>query len=135
MSAPTTEWVAKAEGDYRVMMVASKVLDPPEADAVCFHAQQCIEKYAKAFLNENGVEFPRTHNMEFLHKLCVSVDSEFAPFKINFKRLDDYSVEIRYPGVDAAEEDAKDAVNITSRLRVFIRTKLGLDQPTPPEGN
>jgi hypothetical protein len=62
------------------------------------------------------------------------VDQEFAQYKIDFKRLDDYSVEIRYPGVDAAEEDAKDAVIVVTRLRAFIRSKLGLDRPEPPEG-
>jgi HEPN domain-containing protein len=135
MSTPTTEWAAKAEADYRVMLRESKVVNDPSPDAVCFHAQQCIEKYAKAFLNEKGVEFPRTHNLEYLHGLCVGVDQEFAPYKIDFKRLDDYSVEIRYPGVDAAEEDAKEAVIVATRLRALVRAKLGLDQPATPEGN
>ncbi len=39
------EWIEKAEGDYRVALRESQVTDEPSWDAVCFHAQQSIEKY------------------------------------------------------------------------------------------
>lgn len=44
------EWARKAEGDLRA---AAYLLEPRPAqptDAVCFHAQQCAEKYLKALL-------------------------------------------------------------------------------------
>ena len=49
MKKITQEWIAKAEEDY---LVATRELkaDPPALDAVCFHAQQCIEKYMKAYI-------------------------------------------------------------------------------------
>ena len=63
MNVVVAEWVEKAESDYRVALRESQATDPPEPDAVCFHAQQCVEKYAKAFLVERGVDFDYTHNM------------------------------------------------------------------------
>lgn len=49
------EWVKKAEVDFRA---ANKLLeDPDSAEAVCFHAQQCAEKYLKALLEVRGVPF------------------------------------------------------------------------------
>jgi HEPN domain-containing protein len=32
-------------------------------DTVCFHAQQCVEKYLKAFLVLEGIDFPKTHDI------------------------------------------------------------------------
>ena len=122
----TAEWIEKAEGDYRVMLRESRVIDEPSFDAVCFHAQQCVEKYAKSFLQEHDIEFERTHDMGYLHSKCAEADPDFALYRDDFKLLDDYSVEIRYPGDAAAENDARSAVEIVARVRAFIRAKLGL---------
>lgn len=135
MNDLTAEWVKKAESDYRVTLREARATDPPEPDAVCCHAQQCIEKYAKAFLQEQGIAFERTHSMKYLHSKCAAADSEFDKFKADFEKLDAYSSDIRYPGDDAAESDARAAVEIVTRLRAFIRVKLGLDQPLISKGD
>lgn len=64
MNAAVKEWVKKAEADYGVMVREAKLMKEP--DPICFHAQQCIEKYAKGFLQMHAVAFARTHNMEYL---------------------------------------------------------------------
>ena len=128
MNDLTAEWVEKAEGDYRVAVRESQATDPPEPDAVCFHAQQCVEKYAKAFLQERGIVFERTHNMAYLHSSCAAADSGFDEYRLDFERLEDYSVDIRYPGDSAAEADAREAMVIAARVREFIRRKLGLSE-------
>jgi HEPN domain-containing protein len=38
----------------------------PVQDAIYFHAQQCIEKYLKASLQEANIAFRRTHDLEEL---------------------------------------------------------------------
>ena len=134
MSALTLEWVAKSESDFHLAVIAAQTAEPPEPEGICFHAQQCVEKYAKAFLVERGVGFERSHSMPYLQTLCASVDSEFDRFKTDFEALDDYSVDIRYPGESATEEEARAALDIATRLRAFFRLKLGLDQPSTPEG-
>ncbi len=128
MKSLTAEWVAKAESDYWVMSREAQVTERPAPDAVCFHAQQYIEKYAKAFLQEQAIEFERTHDLVYLHTKCAAVDSAFNGYKTDFEKLDDYSVDIRYPGDSAAEGEAREAVLITHRVRAFIRAQLGLPE-------
>jgi HEPN domain-containing protein len=58
MKKLTEEWIAKAEKDYLVAVRESKA-EPLATEAICFHAQQCVEKYMKAILQENEVEFEK----------------------------------------------------------------------------
>ena len=44
----TQEWGQKAEGDYTVVATLWQA-ESAVYDAICFHAQQCIEKYLKAW--------------------------------------------------------------------------------------
>ena len=48
MNATVREWVSKAEGDYATAMREFEVAYTPNFDAVCSHAEQCIEKLMKA---------------------------------------------------------------------------------------
>jgi HEPN domain-containing protein len=63
-------WVALAEEDY---LLASSALrrKVPLSYGVCFHAQQCAEKYLKAVLVAQGQSFPKTHDLLMLHNLCI----------------------------------------------------------------
>jgi HEPN domain-containing protein len=60
----TKKWIAKAEADLKA---AKHLLDSDDVatDAVCFHSQQTVEKYLKAFLAYHGVDFPKTHDVSF----------------------------------------------------------------------
>ncbi len=57
MKPMTTEWVAKAEGDFATMDCEARAGKSANYDAICFHAQQCAEKYIKARLCESDVAF------------------------------------------------------------------------------
>jgi hypothetical protein len=50
MKPLTQEWIEKAEGDFRTARRELQAKRLPNYDAVCFHAQQCAEKYLKARL-------------------------------------------------------------------------------------
>ena len=63
MKPATSEWVAKAEGDYLTAGRELRARKSPNYDAVCFHAQQCAEKYLKAVLQENERNIPKIHNL------------------------------------------------------------------------
>jgi hypothetical protein len=58
MKSLTREWLLKAEGDFEIMESLSRSRRPRLHDGVCFHAQQCAEKYLKARLYEANVSFP-----------------------------------------------------------------------------
>jgi HEPN domain-containing protein len=57
MKPLTAEWISKAENDFATALRESRVRKNVNYDAVCFHAQQCAEKYLKARLQEAGIAF------------------------------------------------------------------------------
>jgi HEPN domain-containing protein len=120
------EWVAKAEADYQMALVASRQRKTSLPEAVCYHAQQCVEKYLKAFLIAQGVPPPRTHGLEQLNDLCMQLDGTFALLSGDLGELTTYAVELRYPGVTATVEEARRTLGIMKQARQFIRTRLGL---------
>jgi HEPN domain-containing protein len=126
MNALTTEWIEKAEGDFATAGRELRARRYPNYDAVCFHAQQVAEKYLKAFLQEHGRTFPKTHNLVELLELCLAVDPEFEAQRNRLIVLDRYAVRYRYPGDAADKEEARDAYRTTRTLRVLFRAKLGL---------
>lgn len=70
MNPAVAEWVSKAEGDFLTAGRELRARKSPNYDAVCFHAQQCAEKYLKAVLQENGKRIPKIH---FLFELLALI--------------------------------------------------------------
>jgi len=66
MKPLTREWVEKAEGDFATARRELRARKDPNYDAACFHAQQCVEKYLKACLQEEDLSFGRIHNLSAL---------------------------------------------------------------------
>jgi len=89
------QWIAKA-GDDLIVIDKLTQFEIVATSAVCFHCQQVVEKYLKAFLIAQGVEIRKTHNIEFLLAECEEFDPEFS--LIDPKDLNDFGVDIRYPG-------------------------------------
>jgi hypothetical protein len=71
MKPTTAEWVTKAEGDFLTAGRELRARKSPNYDAVCFHAQQCAEKYLKAVLQETDRHIPKIHNLIELMLLCI----------------------------------------------------------------
>lgn len=118
------EWITKAEADLRAAAYLLKPHDERPTDAVCFHAQQCAEKYVKALLVFRGVDFPRTHD---IGKLATELPATLRPRLTveEQRRLTAYATAARYPGwgeIPLAE--AKRAVALARRVRREIRRVL-----------
>lgn len=126
MNEVTEEWVLKAEEDFHSADALLHTVDVPYAGTASFHCQQCAEKYLKAFLQEQGVQFERNHELLPLLDLCAHLDSDFRELENNLKRLERYAVAIRYPGAVASVDMAEAAFDAAERVRKFIRGKLGL---------
>jgi HEPN domain-containing protein len=75
----TREWVEKAENDFANAVNTLKMEKRCPTDTVCFHAQQCVEKYLKAVLVWNRIEFAKTHNISELVALIPAIAR--LPFK------------------------------------------------------
>jgi HEPN domain-containing protein len=126
MNSQVTEWVSKAEGDFATAGRELRARKSPNYDAVCFHAQQCAEKYLKAVLQENEKRIPKIHNLIELMLLCEEIDSSFEMLRADLVTMERFSVRTRYPGESAEKEDAQSAYAAAATTRNFIRQKLGL---------
>ncbi len=122
------EWIEKAEGDYATAERELRARKCVNYDAICFHAQQTAEKYLKAFLFKNGVDFPKTHNLGELLELCLPLDASLDLHRDLLIHLDRYAVRYRYPGALAEKEEAKETVRIARQVRSVLRQKLGLHE-------
>jgi len=117
------EWTEKAEGDYSVAASQWRE-EEPVYDALCFHAQQCAEKYLKAWLVEQDTEFPKTHDLEALAKLCMPSLPGLASLLDGLRFLTSFAVEIRYPGAFAQREDAERCWRAALQVRDLVRGTL-----------
>jgi HEPN domain-containing protein len=126
MNATVREWIAKAEGDYAT---AKRELNPagmPNLDAVCFHAEQCIEKLMKAFLIQRGVTPPRSHDLVTLDRLIASTGVAWSWPVEELRLLTRAAVDFRYPGESADQAEASESFEIASRMRAQLRVLLGV---------
>lgn len=120
MNEVTAEWVQKAGGDF-----ATGARKNRNCDAVCFHAQQCIEKYLKAFLQNHRIPFPKTHDLLMLLEACLPKQPLREAWRQEMDMLTRYAVLFRYPGESATPGDAARAVRIMRKYREELRLSLG----------
>ncbi len=120
------KWIMKADNDLKIAKDELR-MENPATDMICFHAQQCVEKYLKAFLIFNGVEIPRTHDIAHLIALCAELDPEFENLnRVEVVALTDYAVEVRYPE-DFYFPDVEEAIRsleIAEEVKSFILKRL-----------
>ena len=118
------KWLLKANND--LMMIENEFYSGnPVTDGICFHAQQSVEKYLKAFLVANQIEFPQTHNIGVILNLCIKVDPDFQGLKESVT-LTRYATGFRYPDdfyIPSIEESRK-SFKIAKNVREFVIEKL-----------
>jgi HEPN domain-containing protein len=127
MKPITAEWIEKAEADYATMFRESRVCDHPNWDGVCFHAQQCAEKYLKARLCEAGILFGKIHDLVQLMNTVISVEPAWEEFQRHLAYLSEFAVAYRYPGDSADKDMALEAIEYCSQFRQTARSSLGMD--------
>lgn len=120
------EWLAKAEGDYSTALRECRARKSPNYDAACFHAQQCIEKLIKGFLQAHDVPFAKIHSLPVLLDQCLGIQPMWEVLRSDLKELTRYAVQFRYPGESADKQNATSAVRIMKRCRIEIREALAI---------
>jgi HEPN domain-containing protein len=125
-------WVERAEED---LLVAELLLSSEEScpsSTICFHAQQCTEKYAKALLVSLSIPFPKVHDIgELLHLVPTSINVPLTPEEQ--EQLTFYATTARYPGdyEPVSREDAEAMLSAARKLRYAIRAQLPQDALSP----
>lgn len=124
MSALVEEWIAKAEGDCATALREYRARKAPNYDAACFHAQQRIEKYLKAVLQQHEIPFRKIHDLEILLQACLGMFPLWQAMQDDMELLTQYAIHFRYPGESADKAEAKLAVDAMKRCRSEIRIIL-----------
>ena len=119
-----SNWLWKARRD---LLTAKNGLhsSEPFTDIICFHAQQAGEKYIKAYLVWQEIEFPKPHSLEDLILLATQKDPSFSSLTEDASVLTPYAVEICYgESEEPVLEDMEEAVEVAEQIKEFIFQKL-----------
>ncbi len=118
-------WVQKAESDLKTAVLILQAGEEGPADTVAFHAQQCAEKYLKALLSCEGIDFPKTHDIGQLILLLPRNAPMDLPVEEQ-RRLTSYATVTRYPGdyEPVTIHEARRTVSMARRIRKRVRKLL-----------
>ena len=133
MKPPDTEiqrkviqWAEYGDEDLRLARHGLTLTSGVPYRLIAYHAQQCAEKYLKAFLVYHQIDFPYTHNIGRLLELCAE-KGEWARHLSEGDELTPFAITARYPGQDESvtPEESLRAIEIASKIRDTIRKALG----------
>lgn len=115
------QWLGRAFEDLSVarLLIESKA---PWHAAAAFHSQQAAEKFLKALLVHNQIEFPKTHNIGELITLTGKIDPGLPAELSAARDLTPYGVDFRYPGdlPDVAQTEAADALSHADMVQQVV---------------
>jgi len=119
-------WLFRANED--IFVIENLFKSDPElyASTICLHAQQAVEKFLKAFLVYHNVDFPRTHDVDYLLLECQKIDRE--DFDLDLGNLGDLGVSLRYPD-DFYVPDKEETIlylDIAFKVKKLIDSKINL---------
>ena len=126
MKAESREWVKFAEEDFSVAASLFRRRKRDAANSIGFHCQQCVEKYLKARMVEDGIAVLKTHDLQVLLNVIAPRQPLWSSFNVVLGNLTSYAVKFRYPGHVATRADAREALKACRSIRAEIRLSLGL---------
>ncbi len=118
-------WVEKADHDLGTATLTHSHI-PAYKDTICFHCQQAIEKYLKAYLVFLGVEFRPVHDLIYLLDLASTSGQFSSDFYDMASRVDGYAVQIRYPDsvIEPSDEEVSASIECARKFRNAILMKM-----------
>ncbi|MFQ6035058.1 MAG: HEPN domain-containing protein [Sedimentisphaerales bacterium] len=119
------EWIEKAEEDYGFACASIESMD--YFAQVCFHFQQAAEKYLKAFIVANKLEFRAVHNLLELLETCRQNEPGIVELEQACRFLNPFYIDTRYPVHWPAQYDKDTAIEAkeeTRKIRDWIKKSL-----------
>lgn len=127
MKEAVERWMRFAREDLKMAELA---LGEGMYNQVCFHAQQCVEKLLKAFIQFKGDVHPQSHKLADL--LSSISESPFDELRGDILLLDRFYIPARYP--DAlpgsfpkglpTKKDAQEAMAVAQQVFRKVREEL-----------
>ena len=98
------------------LATAEKLAPDPEMDdrPVGFHAQQAVEKAVKVALMLKGIDFPKTHDLEYLIVLAGKHSIAMEPELESASWLTPWAAEFRYDDAPIETLDRKRAIAVAN---------------------
>lgn len=91
---------------------------------VCYHSQQAVEQFLRAFLASNGVS-PASGSLLLLNKDCSRMVPEFKSFANACSFLSFNGIDIRYPVRSTlSRSDATKAMRAAEQIQKFVMEKM-----------
>jgi HEPN domain-containing protein len=119
------DWVTFAEGD---LVYAKLGLQDDRALAgIFYHCQQSAEKSLKAYLLFKKYPIKKTHDLDFLCKLCIQFDPEFKIISEDAEYLSPFSTKTRYPDdyyLIPSIDNARLCIGMAEKILNFVEIKL-----------
>jgi HEPN domain-containing protein len=119
------EWLQKADEDLN--FAASIIEDSTFYAQICFHFQQAAEKYLKAVIVADDLEFQKIHDLVTLLKICLGRRPALAGLMPDCKLLNRFYTDTRYPvhwPTDYTKDKAVQALAAAERIRVATKACL-----------
>ncbi|MGP8322333.1 MAG: HEPN domain-containing protein [Methanosarcinaceae archaeon] len=115
------QWITYAEEDLVLAQYALNLSSGCPYRLIAYHAQQCAEKYLKAYLVFHLIDFPYSHDIQYLLKLCSGV-ANWANDLDDTKDLTVFAVTARYPGsIEVTKDDAKKAIDLATQVKQKVQ--------------
>lgn len=117
------EWFFIADKDLESAIFLQN-MKPVPLEIICYHCQQCAEKYLKGFLAFKEEKIEKSHDLILLNKKCREYNIGFKEIEDECLRLTDYGINVRYPfHINLTEYDMKLAIKDASKVKEFVLTK------------
>ena len=116
------EWLLKAQRD---LDTAKAILEKAYHDTAIYHTQQCAEKALKGYCVYRFQPLIKTHDLEKILNICISLESSFQQLDILAISLNGLDVRFRYPDVEFEPEadEVADAISWSNIILDFVKTK------------
>lgn len=126
------EWLEYARQDWQAANYLTTA-KPELYKIICYHCEQAVEKALKSFLVYHEVDFPRTHDLVELCKLCTNIDLRYYEIAEGCSELTGYGTQMRYPsGVEVDKTEMREALATCEVIIDFIETTLDFEQEQGP---
>jgi HEPN domain-containing protein len=119
------EWLQKADEDLG--FAASIIEDSPFFAQICFHFQQASEKYLKAVIVADDLEFQKIHDLVALLRICLGSRPELNCLMPDCNLLNRFYIDTRYPvhwPTDYSKEKALQAKAAAEAIRDHVKDCL-----------
>lgn len=119
------QWLEFADEDLKLARHGLTLTSGVPYRLIAYHAQQCAEKYLKAFLVYHEIDFPYTHNIGRLLELCAE-KGDWARNLPEADELTPFVITARYPSEQetVTREESLRAIEIALKVRETIRKAL-----------